>query len=447
VYDETQNTPEQADPYGTAGWTTHDKYLWIYDRYDLWQIDPTGKEAAIKITSGREHNLQYRYLKLDPKALHIDPTKPIRYSIFNLHTKDAHFGISHKGKMRQTPAQAFSYSRPIKAKKTDTLIWTRENFSTFPNLWISDTEIANPLCLSDANPQQTQYNWGTAEIFRWEIEPGQQEEGILYKPENFDPNKKYPTLVYFYELNSDQIHQYHNPKPSRSVINRTVFVSNEYLVFVPNIRYKTGYPGESALKYVLSGSRALSQASYVDSTRIGIQGQSWGGYQVAYIICRTPFFRAAWAGAAVSNMTSAYGGIRWATGVSRMFQYEKTQSRIGATLWEKPELYIANSPLFMAPDIQTPLAMMHNDNDGAVPWAQSIELFLALRRLNKPVWLLNYNGEPHNLNANSPNGVDLSIRLKQYFDHYLKDQPAPIWMTHGIPALDKGKKFGYETTQ
>jgi len=177
---------------------------------------------------------------------------------------------------------------------------------------------------------------------------------------------------------------------------------------------------------------------------MAVQGQSWGGYQTAYLVTQTDMFAAAMGGAVVSNMTSAYGGIRWQSGLNRMFQYEKTQSRIGGTLWEKPMLYIENSPLFHAPKVNTPLLLMHNDKDGAVPWYQGIEYFVALRRLNKPVWMLNYNGQPHNLSAGAvADRLDLSKRMKQFFDHYLKDEPAPEWMTKGIPALEKGKTLGY----
>jgi len=182
---------------------------------------------------------------------------------------------------------------------------------------------------------------------------------------------------------------------------------------------------------------------YIDRKKMAIQGQSWGGYQVAYLVTQTDLFAAAMAGAPVTNMTSAYGGIRWGTGMSRMFQYEKTQSRIGGTLWDKPIQYIQNSPLFFAPKVKTPLLMMANDNDGAVPWYQGIEFFVALRRLNKPVWMLSYNGAPHNL-YNRAFRTDLSIRMKQFFDHYLKGKPMPVWMDKGIPAVEKGKTLGYE---
>lgn len=154
-------------------------------------------------------------------------------------------------------------------------------------------------------------------------------------------------------------------------------------MFVPDIHYKTGYPGKSAYDYVVSGARAMVKKGGIDSTRIGVQGQSWGGYQLTYLITRTKLFAAAWAGAPVANMTSAYGGIRWESGLNRQFQYEKSQSRIGATLWEKQNLYIENSPLFYVPRIITPLVIMSNDADGAVPWYQGIEMFTAMRRLGK----------------------------------------------------------------
>jgi len=194
---------------------------------------------------------------------------------------------------------------------------------------------------------------------------------------------------------------------------------------------------------VVSGNNYLIEQGFVDQERMGLQGQSWGGYQTAYIITQTDMFKCAMGGAVVSNMTSAFGGIRWESGMSRMFQYEAGQSRIGATLWENLDLYIENSPLFFADQVKTPLLLMHNDKDGAVPWYQGIEFFMALRRLEKPVWMLTYNGEAHNLKQ-WPNRMDLSIRMSQFFDHYLLDKPAPVWMTDGIPALKKGKESGYE---
>ena len=214
-------------------------------------------------------------------------------------------------------------------------------------------------------------------------------------------------------------------------------------MFAPDIHYSTGHPARDAYNHIVSGARYLVKQGYIDSTRMGLQGQSWGGIQVAQVITMTKLFKAAWAGAPVANMTSAYGGIRWESGVNRQFQYEKSQSRIGATLWEKPNLYIENSPLFHLPKVTTPLVIMHNDADGAVPWYQGIELFTAMRRLDKKVWLLNYNGEAHNL-VERRNRKDIQIREQQYFDWLLKDDVPPKWITEGVPAVKKGKDWGLE---
>ncbi|MBS1935659.1 MAG: prolyl oligopeptidase family serine peptidase, partial [Bacteroidetes bacterium] len=207
--------------------------------------------------------------------------------------------------------------------------------------------------------------------------------------------------------------------------------------------YTNGHPGKSAYDYIVSGTRALVKQGFIDSTKMGLQGQSWGGYQTAYLITQTNLFAAAWAGAPVVNMFSAYGGIRWESGMNRQFQYEKTQSRIGATIWERPDLYIENSPLFHLQKVKTPLVIMSNDADGAVPWYQGIEFFTAMRRLNKPVWLLEYNGEAHNL-VERRNRKDIQIREQQFFDWLLKGEKPPKWIKEGVPAMLKGIDWGLE---
>jgi len=192
---------------------------------------------------------------------------------------------------------------------------------------------------------------------------------------------------------------------------------------------------------VNSGVEALKKNPWVDGKHIGIQGQSWGGYQVAYLITQTNMYAAAWAGAPVANMTSAYGGIRWGTGILRQFQYEKTQSRIGSTLWERPDLYIKNSALFSLPSVKTPLVIMANDADDAVPWYQGIEMFSGMRRLGKKVWMLTYNGEAHNL-VERKNRKDIQIREQQFFDYMLKGDKPAKWITEGVPAVMKGRDLG-----
>jgi dipeptidyl aminopeptidase/acylaminoacyl peptidase len=339
----------------------------------------------------------------------------------------------------------FMLTMPQKAKFADNIIWSSQTVSQFPDIKMSDLSFKTPMRISNANPQQSKFIWPRVEKVSWISFAGDTLKGLLYKPENFDAQRKYPMMVYFYEKSSDTEHRYNYPQPSRSIISIPFYVSNEYLVFVPDISYRTGQPGKDAYNAIVSGVRSLTDTRvYIDAKHIALQGQSWGGYQIAYLVTQTDMFAAAMAGAPVSNMTSAYGGIRWGTGMSRMFQYEETQSRIGGTLWEKPLHYIENSPLFHAPKVNTPLLIMANDNDGAVPWYQGIEYFMALYRLGKPVWMINYNGMDHNLEDKYwANRVDLSTRMFGFFNHYLKGMPAPEWMTKGIPAVDKGEKWGY----
>jgi len=451
-YNEWNDCPQDPRPYGLAGWSPEGKYAYVYDRYDIWQLDPSGKEAPVNITNtyGRNHKIRLRYKKLDKELLHIPADENILLTAFDENTMKAGF-FSTKFNRAKNPEllimdnYMFNFREMKKAKNTDKVLWTKQNVATFPDLCCSNLKFEHTQKLSNANPQQSQFVWPKVEMLEWTSFSGEKLKGLLYKPENMDPEKKYPMIVYFYERNSEYLHQYYTPKPSHSVISKTFYCSNDYLIFVPDITYTTGYPGESAYNAIVSGTKyLLDKYSFINPEKLGLQGQSWGGYQTAFLITQTEMYAAAMAGAPVSNMTSAYGGIRWGSGMSRMFQYEHTQSRIGGTLWEKPLLYIENSPVFYAPKVKTPLLMMHNDNDGAVPWYQGIEMFVALRRLNKPAWLLCYNGEPHNLPTKSwANRMDLTRRMFQFFNHYLKNEPAPEWMEKGIPAVEKGTNLGY----
>lgn len=368
-------------------------------------------------------------------------------SAFDHNTKESGwFKASAKGRDPELVSMGgFRYGREIANKDLSLFAYTKENYTEAPNLYLS-TDFKSEQAVSDINQQQSSYNWGTAELFKWTASNGEESEGILYKPEDFDENKKYPMIVYFYEKLSDGLYSYIPPTPTPSRLNISYFVSNGYLVFTPDISYDRGYPGKSAEIYINSGVEALKEFPFVDGDHIGIQGQSWGGYQVAHLITRTDMYAAAWSGAPVVNMTSAYGGIRWASGLNRQFQYEHTQSRIGATLWEDLDLYLENSPLFHLDKVNTPVVIMHNDNDGAVPWYQGIEMFTALRRLGKPVWMLNYNGDEHNL-MKRQNRKDIQIREQQFFDHYLKGKPAPGWLERGVPAVLKGIDWGFDLVE
>jgi dipeptidyl aminopeptidase/acylaminoacyl peptidase len=446
LYNELNDVPDNPPSYGMMGWSQKDKDLFVYDRYDVWRLDPDGERAPACWThgTGRVQELSYRYINLDPDEHAIDLDKDVLLSVFNNRDKSDGFATLHyQSNVMQIFTVAADCTTPLKAKNNSAMIFLQSTFKESPNLYYTRNNFRSVEKLSDANPQQKDYLWGSVELMYWFAADGKPLDGLLYKPENFNPAKKYPMVVYFYERNSDLLHRYWQPAPSASTVNIPLYVSQGYVVFIPDIRYRIGYPGQSAVDCIVPGVLKLVSEGFVDSTRIGIQGQSWGGYQVAFLVAHTSLFRAGMAGAPVSNMTSAYGGIRWESGVNRAFQYEKQQSRIGATLWEKPTLYIENSALFRANYVTTPLLIMHNDADGAVPWYQGIELFTALRRLDKPVWMLTYNGEEHNL-VQRKNRKDLSIRMLQFFDHFLKDAPPPVWMTKGLPAIEKGKTLRYE---
>ena len=445
-YYELNDVPNEAYPYGTAGWTKNDSPV-IYDQYDLWIFDGSGKESPVNITKGegRKNDIRFRYIKLDKEIQHLPDGMLLR--AFCNENKDAGFyslEISKPNSPKKLIIESYQFNTPVKAKHAEKLIWTKQSFQAYPNLYMSNGDFRNIHKITNANPQQSNYVWGEVELVDWISFNGDSLQGLLYKPENFDPDKKYPMLVYFYERYSNSLHRYYTPKPIRSVINFSYYVSNGYIIFIPDIVYTVGYPGPSAFDCIVSGTQIMcDRFPYIDRDRLGIQGQSWGGYQVAYLVTETNMYRAAMAGAPVSNMTSAYGGIRWGSGLSRAFQYEQTQSRIGGNLWDKLPLYMLNSPLFSADRIETPLLIMHNDKDGAVPWYQGIELFNAIRRLDKPVWMLVYNGAPHNLKRRA-DSKDLTIRMQQFFDYYLKDAPEPVWMKDGVPAIKKGKTFGFE---
>jgi dipeptidyl aminopeptidase/acylaminoacyl peptidase len=443
--EEDNDVPDDPSAYGVAGWEQNDKSVLIYDRFDIWKIDPaTGKAINLTNGVGRKNKLIFRYRITDPDEKALASDKMLWMLTQNDETKQWGYykkSLNSAGDPEKVVMAPYAYSNLQKAKNANTFIYTKASYVQSPDLYVS-TDLKKETRLSAINPQQADYNWGTAELVHWTTPKGYPGTGILYKPEDFDPNKKYPMISYFYEKVSETVYGYLPPSPTPSRLPISFFVSNGYLVFTPDISYEVGHPGQSAVEYVNSGVQALAKNSWVDSKHLGIQGQSWGGYQVAYLITATNMYAAAWAGAPVANMTSAYGGIRWETGVNRQFQYEKTQSRIGATLWEKPELYIENSPLFHLPNVHTPVMIMSNDADGAVPYYQGIEMFTALRRLGKPVWLLMYNGEAHNL-VQRQNRKDISIREQQFFDHFLKDKPMPEWMDKGIPAVDKGKNWGF----
>ena len=438
---EENDSPRQAQPYGLAGWSKDSEWVLVYDQYDVWQLAANGSISRM-VTSGlgRRKKIQFRYSPLSesPRNRTIDQDSPLILRGENLETYDSGFwtaSMDFDAQPKQLLWGSKNYRTVLKAKDTDKIVFTAQSFTETPDLHIADSTFSAPQPLSTLSKQVQAFNWGSDEIMTFRNTDGVALKAALFKPAGFDPAKKYPMIVYIYERRSQELNNFPTPRPTNS-INPAFYTSQGYVVLQPDIIYKVGYPGQSALNCVMPAVDAAVRLGYIDEKNVGIQGHSWGGYQIAYMVTRTNRFKAAEAGAVVANMTSAYGGIRYGTGLPRQFQYERTQSRIGGSLWDYPMRFLENSPLFAADRVETPLLMMHNDADDAVPWTQGIEFYLALRRNGKETYLFNYNGEPHNLRRRA-NQKDFTIRMKQFFDYYLMSAPKPDWMERGIPYLER----------
>lgn len=464
-YDEEDDHPTAAPAHEfSPKWYKDEDAVLIIDRYDVWKFAPDGS-SAVNLTGGTGRQTHNRFKIVDPKPdtrkpnarrcgviKPLDPKQTVFLSVFNEETQEYGYGSLNLAK----PAKTLKYFTDTVSFKyiagtltTDRLFFQKGNFRNCYDLYYTDDFFATSTKVTSVNPQMADYRWGRAELFRWNAYDGTPLKGLVYIPDGVKEGEKLPVMIYFYEKNSNNLYTFWTPAPSRSIVNIPFYTSRGYIVFVPDIVYQVGHPGESAYNCICAGAEALCEKYPIaDKSKMAIQGQSWGGYQTAWLITRTNMFAAAGSGAPVGNMTSAYGGIRWGSGITRAGQYEHGQSRIGKSMWEPGalDLYIENSPVFHVDKVQTPVLIMHNDADGAVPWYQGIEFFSDLRRLDKPAWLLQYNKEAHNL-VQRRNCKDLSVRLQQFFDHYLKGAPMPAWMKTGVPYEDKDEYSGFENAE
>ncbi|MGD8537684.1 MAG: prolyl oligopeptidase family serine peptidase [Candidatus Aminicenantes bacterium] len=437
-YDEDHDYPRPAPGYRTPGWVEDDKAVLIYDKYDIWIFDTeSGKAVNVTQGSGRETQRTFRVIRVDREQRFFKKSEHLLLAAY--HNLEKHHGFYACRLDRPGVAKLLEdsnkFSFKAKAKKADKILYTRESYTEYPDLWVSDAEFKSPKRITVANPQIEDFAWGTAELVEWGSIDGIPLQGVLIKPGNYETGKRYPVVVYFYRFFSQRLHEF-----NQVVVNHRpcfpLYASNGYAVFLPDVRFDIGRPGYSATKCLVPGIQKLVDMGVADPDAIGLHGHSWSGYQTAFVITQTDIFACAVAGAPVSNMTSAYSGIRWGSGLARQMQYEQQQSRIGGSLWEYPERYIENSPVFFADRINTPLLIQFGDEDGAVPWYQGIELYLAMRRLAKDCVFLQYRKEPHHLQK-YPNKLDYTIKMMEYFDHYLKGKPAPDWITKGVPYRGK----------
>jgi dienelactone hydrolase len=447
-------------------WCENDnEHVLLYDRYDIWKVSLAGKEIPVNITSAKGKTQKIAFSLVDTHADMVTPfAGKVLLSGFNTETKENGYWWLRDGldpSLEKATMGEYAYfirrvgrkgitafhsaGKPIRAKDTDVYILPRMSAAESSNLFITK-DFKKLKQISFINPEKD-YNWVRSELITWKMSDGKMSQGILYKPENFDKTKKYPLIFNYYEKRSDDLNNFLYPRYATDEINIPTYVSNGYLVFVPDIYFQNGHNGMGVIKAVLSAVDYLSNFSWVDSTRMGLQGHSFGGWETNYIITHSKRFAAACESAGVSNLVSSYGQVNATSGDSRQMMYEFNGQGSpfgkGVTPWTSPDLYIENSPIFNIGEITTPLLMRHSRNDPSVPFEQALELFLDLRRAGKKVWFLENTERGHSVGGKDM--VDYTIRMRQFFDYYLKGTPPPRWMTEIMPATEKGiSDKGYE---
>ncbi|MGB2906433.1 MAG: prolyl oligopeptidase family serine peptidase [Candidatus Aminicenantaceae bacterium] len=425
--------------YRPAGWTKDGKSVIMTHKYDLYQValDGSGVKNLTK-GIGTKEEIRFGYIRLDPEEETIDTSGTLLLSAYSEWTKQSGFyDLSAGGRLRRLVFEDCRFGRPQKAKDAEVLIHSRETFVDFPDYYAVDPEFRSPSKITDANPQQAEYAWGRRILIDYESTRGTRLQATLTLPAEYEQGKKYPMLVYHYEKMSQRHHEYSMPvyddRPHMST-----YASDGYLVLMPDIVYADGTPGSNALECVIPAVEKAIELGYADPERIGLQGHSWGGYQSSFMMTQTDIFTCVVTGAPLTNLISMYNILYKSSGNTNQPQIQFGQGRMGKTPWEDMDHYLSQSPVHQAEGIKVPFLILHGTEDGSVDWNQGLEYYTAARRLGKEVILLSYPGEGHHL-GKIENQKDFQLRMKQYFDHYLKGAEAADWMTNGIPFLEKKK--------
>ncbi len=438
-YNEDHDTPNLPSSYGLGGWLDNDEAVLIYDKYDIWMFYTNNPNSPLCVTDaiGRRTKNSYRIINSDKEKKSYSKDEVIllsQYDTWNKNQGLASLQLNMIG-VNKIQMESNLLKFVAKAKNADRYIFTKESYDVFPDLWTNDSELKIAKQITNINPQISEFNFGKMRIMDFVSAVGDTLQGYYVLPDNYDPMKRYPVVIFFYEIMSDDAHKYMNPW-NNHLPQGPMYAGDGYVMFYPDVKFRTGSPGQSSLDCLIPACRKLAELGVADTNAIGLWGHSWSGYQAAYIITQTDFFKCAVAGAAVGNMTSAYSGIRFGSGLARQFQYEYQQSRIGGALWDSLDAYIRNSPVFFANKAHTPILLEFGNEDDAVPYSQGVELFLALRRAQKNAIMLEYRNEPHHPRKYF-NRLDYAIRMKEFYNTYLKHQPAPEWIQKGIEFRGK----------
>lgn len=424
-------------PTRPMGWSKDGQFVFISDGWDIWQVPAHGGAMQNKTYNGKKDGIRYGSIhNFDIEEPGYDLSKSLIVSIYGEWTKKSGFAqinpTESQPKVLTFIDAAFGFSLQ-KAKNADLYFYTIETYKEYPDWYVSNGSFGGAKKLTNANPQQSEYSWCSGvRLLDYSSAKGEKLQAALYLPANYQPGKKYPTVVYIYEKLSQGLNRY--LAPGMNGFSTCIYTSNGYAVLMPDIRYQINDPGISAVGCVLPALDAAIKSGVVDQGRVGLQGHSWGGYQTAFLVTQTDAFKAAVAGAPLTNLVSMYSSIYWNVGIANQPIFESSQGRFTCSYCDNLDCYLRNSPVIHAKNVKTPLMLLHNDKDGAVDFNQGIEYFNTLRRLQKPVIMLQYKGENHGLVKNA-NRKDYSVRMKEFFDHYLMDKSAPDWLANGVPHL------------
>ncbi|WP_420441829.1 prolyl oligopeptidase family serine peptidase [Candidatus Palauibacter sp.] len=429
-------TREQMGPFGIAGWLEDDAALLVNDRFDVWEVNPDGSGGR-RLTPGAEDGIRYRVVRVDPDADAFAPDEPLYYSIYGEWTKQAGFSRGRRG---ATPeplirADASFAGGLLKAEDADVYAFRRERFDDSPDYFVAGPDLDEARQITRTNPFQEDYAWGRTQLIDYENEWGRPLQGALVYPADYDPDRTYPMIVYHYELLSQGLHRYVVPDPTR-YYNIQIWSQEGYFVFQPDIVYRDRRPGQSNVETLRPAVAAAVETGMIDPGRIGLIGHSWGGYQTTFFVTQDDLFAAAVAGAPLTNLMSMYLSFYWNSGGTDARIFEISQGRMQVPWWEDWDSYFNNSPIHHIRNLNTPLLIEFGTEDGAVEFNQGVEFYNAARRAGKHMVMLVYEGENHGL-AREPNQRDYQSRILQWFAHYLKGEPAPDWITTGVPYLEQ----------
>jgi len=427
--DTRDDHPATRPPVGSGGWTKNDNEILLYDEYNVWAVKPDGSSSR-KLTQGEKEEIVFRVNRVDFEDPFIDDSKPIYFSAYGDKSKKTGYYKFENGKFTKLIFEDLSVGRLTKAKEANAFLYVKQDYNVSPELYAGDN-FSNDKKVTGTNLQQQNYYWGKSQLVSFTNAKGKKMQGALFYPANYEAGKQYPMIVYIYELLSNTVHGYTAPSV-RSAYNTTNFTTNGYFVFRPDIVYETNDPGMSAVNCVVPAVKEVLKTGMIDKDKVGLMGHSWGAYQTAFLVTQTDIFKAASAGAPLTDLISMSLSIYWNSGTPDQKIFETSQGRFDGPWYERTEAHIRNSPMFNASKIKAPLLVAFGDKDGAVDWHQGIEMYGTMRRMEKP-------DENHGL-AKKENQVDYQKRQREWFDHYLLGKPAEKWITEGVSYLDKMKE-------